>query len=419
MNIYISGIGGVGMGPLAQVARDSGHTVFGSDLTASPITDQLISAGVNIVFSQDSDNLRKLDQEIGIDWFAYTAGLSDDNPELIYAKAHIANVTKRDKLLSEILKKSGLKLIGVSGTHGKTTTTAMLIWAFKQLGIPESYSVGTTLSFGPSGHFDPDSSYFIYECDEFDRNMLHFHPYLAILPSIGYDHPDTYPTKDDYNQAFWQFIKQSDDVIAWKKDIDTVGADQITGDGILTEDQVMHNLKIAGEHNRRNATLVLKVLQELKLGDEATNRSILESFPGSGRRFEMLADNLYSDYGHHPDEIAATLELANEINSNVVLVYQPHQNTRQHEIADQYGNCMEQAEKIYWLPTYLTREDQTLPVLTPDQLVSKLVNYRDAETAEMDDNLWQKISDHRKQGQLVLVMGAGTIDGWIRQQLGR
>ena len=143
----------------------------------------------------------------------------------------------------------------------------------------------------------------------------------------------------------------------------------------------------------------------------------LEQFPGTGRRFEKLADNLYSDYGDHPIEIAATLQLARELSDHVVLVYQPHQNVRQHEIRHQYADCMELAEEIYWLPTYLTREDPALPVLTPQQLTEQLTNRHVVHYADLDADLWCAIQTARHQGKLVLGMGAGTIDGWLRRQL--
>ena len=143
----------------------------------------------------------------------------------------------------------------------------------------------------------------------------------------------------------------------------------------------------------------------------------MNQFPGTARRFEKLADHLYSDYGHHPVEIAATLQLARELSDHVVLVYQPHQNIRQHEIRHQYTDCMTLAETVYWLPTYLTREDPHLPILTPEQLSQHMVNRSAVQSAKLDDQLWQAITAARRAGKLVLCMGAGTIDSWLRQRL--
>jgi len=106
-----------------------------------------------------------------------------------------------------------------------------------------------------------------------------------------------------------------------------------------------------------------------------------------------------------------------ELSDHVVLVYQPHQNVRQHQIRSEYTDCMQLAEQIYWLPTYLTREDPTLPVLTPEELTVNLVNRKAVSYADLDDNLWEGIATARAEGKLVLCMGAGTIDGWLRKQL--
>lgn len=414
MNIYFSGIGGVGIGPLAEIAHDAGYTVQGSDATEGLLTRELRARGIDITIGQDGEFLRGRHNQAPIDWFVHTAALPPDHAELIAAKQLGIKTAKRDELLAHIIKEKDLQLIAVAGTHGKTTTTGMLVWTMQQLGIPVSYSVGTTLSFGPSGKYDPNSRYFIYECDEFDRNFLHFHPHVSLITSIGYDHPDTYPTKESYLEAFQQFINQSDMVIMWQVDGEIVQATEDNG-WILGDDEVM-DIRLAGAHNRRNATLVAKAIEYLRLDHDKAIAS-LQSFPGTDRRFERLDDNLYSDYGHHPVEIAATLQLARELSDNVVLVYQPHQNVRQHEIKDQYTDQFEAAETIYWLPTYLSREDPALPILTASDLTQSITNRDAVHVAELDNELWQIIQAARQNDKLVLCMGAGSIDNWLRRCL--
>ncbi len=416
MNIFFSGIGGVGVGPLAEIARDAGYNVMGSDLEVGLMTKKLQAEGINVhIGPQDGSFLQKAHEQQAIDWFVYTPALKDDHPEFLLAKKLGIKTAKRGELLAHIIQEKQLKLIAVSGTHGKTTTTGMLIWTLQQLGIPVSYSIGTTISFGPSGHYDPSSEYFVYECDEFDRNFLLFTPYISLISSVDYDHPDTYPTKDEYTSAFRQFIHQSKATVLWQKDAEYLETKE-TNAWALQEDEVL-GLALPGEHNRRNGTLVLKVLERLHLGENNDNRLALESFPGTDRRFEKLADNLYSDYGHHPVEIAATLQLAREVSQHVVLVYQPHQNVRQHELRGEYIDQFELADTIYWLPTYLSREDPDLPILDPQQLVQTINNKDDIHEATMNDELWQHIQDARRDGALVLCMGAGTIDGWVRKKL--
>ncbi|HTJ73507.1 MAG TPA: Mur ligase domain-containing protein [Verrucomicrobiae bacterium] len=415
MNIFFSGIGGVGIGPLAEIALDAGYGVQGSDLKDSPLTDTLAKRGVPIAFTQDGTYLEACHEQKPLDWYVHTAALPSDHPELQTAQRLGIKTAKRDELLAQIIQEKNLKLIAVSGTHGKTTTTGMMVWTMKQLGIPVSYSVGTTLSFGPSGQFDPKSEYFVYECDEFDRNFLHFSPYLAILTSVDYDHPDVYPTKDDYTAAFRQFIGQSQMTIMWHRDNDGIQATAKNG-WVLGDDEIM-DIDLPGSHNRHNATLVVKAAEYLNLGPTEKTTAILDRFPGTDRRFERLADNLYSDYGHHPAEIAATLQLARELSPHVVLVYQPHQNVRQHEIAPQYTNCFIDAEQVYWLPTYLSREDPSLPILSPEELTKNITNKSAVHIADLNDELWDHIEQARSQGNLVLGMGAGSIDGWLRDRL--
>ena len=415
MNIYFSGIGGVGIGPLAEIAHDAGYQVQGSDQHDSLMTRELATRGISIELTQDGSFLEECHLKQPLDWFIYTAALPETHPELVRARELGIRTAKRDELLAHIIADKKLKLIAVAGTHGKTTTTGMMVWTLQELGIPVSYSIGTTLSFGPSGKFDPASEYFVYECDEFDRNFLHFKPHEAIITSIDYDHPDTYPTEEEYKSAFRQFIQGSEHAVLWQSDGDYIGSNYPNA-WHMQPDEVL-DLNLAGEHNRRNATLVLKALEHLGIGDDRENRSIIETFPGTNRRFEKLAENLYSDYGHHPVEIAATLQMARELADSVVLVYQPHQNVRQHEIRDQYTDQFQLADTTYWLPTYLSREDPNLEILTAEQLAANLTNRDVVHISELNSELWQHIEKARRDGKLVLCMGAGSIDSWLRDHL--
>lgn len=417
MNIFFSGLGGVGVGPLAEIARDAGHSVAGSDREETLMTKKLVAEGVQVhVGPQDGTFLQSVHATQAIDWFVYSPAVQDTNPELMCARELGIKTSKYSELLGHIIDEKGLKLLAVSGTHGKTTTTGMLVWALQRLGVPVSYSVGSTLSFGPSGHFEPSSEYFVYECDEFDRKFLYFAPFLSIIPSLDYDHSDTYPDRQDYLEAFHQFAENSQQVIAWSDQHGEIFS-ELSNVSLLDPSERNDDLRVAGIHNRRNATLVQRTLKEL--GFETNTNEILSSFPGTDRRFEKLADNLYSDYGHHPIEIAATLQLAREVSDNVVLVYQPHQNVRQHELRGEYTDQFELAEKIYWLPTYLSREDPSLPILTPEDLIETITNKDKVSIVDLDEELWKVIQEALGEGKLVLCMGAGAIDGWVREMLTR
>lgn len=419
MHIYFSGIGGVGIGPLAQIALDAGYEVSGSDMKASPQTEALQTRGATVFLSQDGEQLRSLHESKPIDAFVYTSALPTDHPELVFAQAAGIHTSKRDELLAFILKSKGQKLIAIAGTHGKTTTTGMMIWACKQLRIPISYSVGSTISFGPSGKFEPDAEYFVYECDEFDRNFLHFEPSISLITSLDYDHADTYPTIGDYRTAFVKFIEQSGYTHLWEKDLRFLHADPQADLEAYDEFTDITSIKLPGMHVRQNGYLVEKAMIRL-FPDLSPDdiRQAINGFPGTGRRMEKLADNLYSDYGHHPTEIAATIQQARELNEQIVVVYQPHQNIRQHEVKDEYKDVFAGADKVYWLPTYLSREDPKLAVLTPEQLIEGLSNPEVATATRLDDELWNSIQKDRADGKLVLCMGAGDIDGWLRSKVG-
>jgi UDP-N-acetylmuramate--alanine ligase len=423
MHIYFSGIGGVGMGPLAEIARDAGYTVSGSDIEEGLMSDHLATRGIDVhIGTQDGKFLETAHDKEPIDWFVYTPAITQDHLELVRALELGIKTAKRGEYLAHFVEEKSLHLIAISGTHGKTTTTGMVIWVAKQLGIPVSYSIGSTISFGPSGVYDQASKYFIYECDEFDRNFLYFHPYLSIIPTIDYDHPDTYPTEANYRAAFNQFIGQSQIAVTWNQELDDFSAIKNSSvvlhiiDRDKVSDQIAQ-LQLTGLHNRQNAYLVQQALVDHLGADEFRVKAALESFPGTDRRFEKLADNLYSDYGHHPKEIAATLQLAREISDHIVLVYQPHQNIRQHEIKDQYTSQFELADEIYWLPTYLSREDPNLAILTPDELIQHMTNKKNVHVADFNDELWQAIKAARASDKLVLCMGAGKIDGWLREHI--
>lgn len=410
MNIYFSGIGGVGIGPLAEIAHDAGYDVVGSDREDSLMMNALQKRGITITTVQDGAFLREQHEKSPIDWFVYTSALPDNHPELVQARELGIRTAKRDELLAHIIKEKNLKLIAVAGTHGKTTTTGMVVWLAKYFGVPVSYSIGTTLSWGPSGRYIPGSEYFVYECDEFDRNFLHFHPYVSLVTSVEHDHPDTYPTAEDYDRAFRQFALQSESLFSWRELAHVFGET----DTITYLDEVSPYVRLHGEHNRRNASLVLAALEQFGLPAKYAADGI-NKFPGTNRRFEKLADNLYSDYGHTPTEIAATLQMARELSDHVILVYQPHQNVRQHEVKDHYTDAVfANAETVYWLPTYLSRENLDLAILSPDDLSKHVSN---VIVTDLDDTLWQTINKARAQGKMVLCMGAGTIDGWIRAHL--
>lgn len=370
MHIFFCGIGGSGLSGLAHLALDLGFVVSGSDLQNSQNIEELTVRGATIFLEQkDSQNIKNLNQTQKIDWFVQTAAIQSNHPELQFVQDlqlqkkeegqksvlkpnsknyqqipnilgqkqdnSIIKITKRDQFINFVIAKKNLKLIAIAGTHGKTTTTGMLVWLFQKLEIPVSYLVGSNITFGNSGQFQEKSKYFVLECDEFDRNFLRFYPEIAIIPSLDYDHPDTYSTLDDYNEAFRQFLNQTTNQIIPANGVveklrKTTEKKQFFENrvvkiaGCFGNSESLSKIHLIGLHNRCNAELVLfaiSIVLELKsdkksleLGFETYNLyHKINTFPGTDRRFQKIGENIYSDYAHHPSEIAATLELAQSL----------------------------------------------------------------------------------------------------------
>lgn len=410
MNIYISGISGTGMGPLALMAKDAGLNVFGSDLVAGAITKELTEAGIKIYLGeQDGEFLKARVKNDGVDWFVYTSALPENHPELLLAKKLKLKISKRDEFIQYLIQRKKLKLIAIAGTHGKTTTTAMIIWAAQKLNIPISYSIGSTLPFAEAGHYDKTSEYFVYEADEYDRNFLAFKPWLAAITTVSYDHPDIYPTEREYQEAFQQFAHQSQQV--------------------LRGDEVAADVTVAGEARRYDATLAIDVIQRIMPAPRGFARfqnqrkkivTVINDFPGVGRRFEQISEGYYSDYAHHPEEVAATVQIAREEAERrslkgVVVLYEPHQNARQCEVIDGYQDAFVGVDKLYWLPTYLVREPKGAKILQPEDFISTLSNKKNAEPAELNEKLAEELQKWHEKGYLVLLMTAGPADIWLRK----
>lgn len=421
MHIYFSGIGGTGIGPLALIAHQAGYTVSGSDKQSSVYIDYLQNQGIdNIHIGQSAEEIEKIHKTQPIDWLVHSSAVSIENPnhpELIFAQKNNIKTTKRDDLTNHILKEKNLKLIAIAGTHGKTTTTAMVIWLFKELNIPISYSVGAKISFGDMGHYDPSSEYFVYECDEYDRNFLAFNPYLSLITGIAHDHHDIYPTEENYNNAFRDFLGQSEQKIVWGTDQNKLSLPD--SDKLHSLGSILEGITLAGEVNRLDASLSIQAVSDLTKIPTTDLVNIINKFPGVSRRFEKIADNIYSDYAHTPEKIAGCLEMAKELSNKIVVVYEPLTNKRQYSIRKTYDHLFSGVKKLYWVPSYLTREDPNQHVLTPQELIQNMGNKEIAEPAELNSQLLGKIKKHQSDGDLIICIsggGGGSLDEWLRRQ---
>ncbi len=433
MHIYFSGIGGTAIGPLALIAKQAGYTVSGSDKQDSQYIEYLKKHGItDIHIGQERDGIAKIHSEQPIDWFVYSSAIVIENPnapELEFCREQVIHMSKRDELLNRIIEDKKLKMIAIAGTHGKTTTTAMVIWLFKELGIPLSYSVGAKISFGDMGQYVEGSEFFAYECDEFDRNFLAFQPQYSLITGVTWDHHEIFPTREDYQQAFVEFISQSKHTVLWQEDYEYLSLDsgESVGDDHLHIEQTsnphIEELALLGKYNRLDAWLAIQTVHRATKISVAQLQKHMDRFPGLQRRMEMIAPNLFTDYAHTPEKIrgamSAALEYAQAHSQKLVVVYEPLTNRRQHFMMDVYQDCFDGAEKVYWIPSYLAREDPNQPILTPEELITHLSNPAIAEPRERNEQLAQTIKNHLAQGDMVVGMAGGggnSLDEWLRTQ---
>lgn len=423
MHVFFSGIGGTAIGPLALIAKQAGYSVSGSDKQDSDYIDYLRSHGISsITIGQDEARIAAVHARTPIDWLVYSSAVAmenEDSPELAFCEAHGIRTSKRDEFLAEFLKQQNQQMIAIAGTHGKTTTTAMTVWTMQQLGLPLSYSVGAKLPFGPMGQFDPSARYFVYEADEYDKNFLAFHPVLSMITGIDWDHPDIYPTRESYYQAFQQFITQSSRTATWQQDAERLDLDAHDTITLLNEASDLGST-LTGKVNRQNAAVVAQALSRL-LDDHTAQEltDILNAFPGVSRRFERISDSVYSDYAHTPEKIRGALQTAQEISEKVVVVYEGLHNTRQHFIRGELRWLFDGVKRLYIVPSYRAREDESLEDLTPEKLAQLIDSEIPVEPTQLDDTLRAHIQDHVKDGDLVLCLsagGGGSLDEWLRRE---
>lgn len=427
MHIYFSGIGGAGIGPLAQIAHAAGYKVSGSDKQDSSYLEYLRKHGItNIHIGQSREAIAAVHEQDPIDWFVYTSALpleNPDAPELLYCSEMGIRTSKRDELLNTIIQEKGLKLIAIAGTHGKTTTTAMAVWLFKQLGLPLSYTLPAKVSFGEMGQYEPEAEYFVYEADEFDRNFLAFEPHVSLITGVSWDHHEVFPTREDYQAAFREFLAQSQHSFVWQEDADYLELQQNAVTTMLdTGDTGIQEVKLAGQYNRMDAWLVIQAVHYLTKEPVEHLTKLLNDFPGLQRRMEQIAPGLYSDYAHTPEKIrgamSVALEMAGDAGKKVIVIYEPLTNRRQHYMLENYKDCFAGAEHVYWAPSYLAREDPSQRIIQPEELISHLDDPNIATAVDRDDNLKRIIQNHLDAGDMVVGMaggGGGSLDDWLRQ----
>jgi len=432
MKVHFIGIGGIGVSALAQYYLEKGHQVSGSDLNSSEITEFLRVKGARIYIGP------QLARTVlaNIDLVIYSPAVQKNNPELMAAKKLGIKCQSYPKALGELTKK--YFTIAVSGTHGKSTTTAMIALILIRAGLDPTVIVGTKLKeFKNSNCRVGKSNYLVIEADEHFASFLNYWPKIIVLTNIEADHLDYYKNLQNLLKTFKEYISHSskDGVLIFNKNDKNILeitknyiGDTYGFSGKQNEAKKIKNiLKIPGEHNVYNALAALTLARVLKIPDKVTYKTLSE-YKGAWRRFEIKNVKLYentscsitvvSDYGHHPTQIRATLKAAREKwpNKIICLVFQPHQYQRTFYLFKDFVMVFKKALLKHWVNKCIItdiygvagREKKEIRKKVNSEKLVKAINKKDAIYLPK-----QKILNYLKKnlggGEVVIIMGAGDI----------
>jgi UDP-N-acetylmuramate--alanine ligase len=358
--LHFIGIGGAGMSGLALVCAELGATVSGSDRSDSSYMERLRAAGLEPHVGHDAANLPE-DAEVVV-----STAIGEDNPELALARERGIEPIHRGALLAELCAEK--RLIAVAGTHGKTTTTAMLVWALRALGADPAFFVGgevpglgATAGAGNAGW--GAGEWVVAEADESDASFLELKPQVAVVTNVEMDHHSRWGSVAELRRAFQQFVAPAEAVVA-PADGSLAGISagkDVTGFEIDRPGREKLNLAVPGRHNLLNARAALAALGQTGL-DLTQAAAALGDFPGVKRRLELKGrrggTRIYDDYAHHPTEVRAALSALRELGpGRLIAVFQPHLYSRTKAFDAAFGAALALADEAVVLEVYPAREE--------------------------------------------------------------
>nr|WP_202611867.1 MULTISPECIES: UDP-N-acetylmuramate--L-alanine ligase [Proteus] len=455
-HIHFVGIGGAGMGGIAEVLANEGYAISGSDLAPNVVTQQLVALGATIYFNHRPENIR--DASVVV----VSTAISADNPEIIAAREARIPVIRRAEMLAELMRyRHG---VAIAGTHGKTTTTAMISNIYAQAGLdPTFVNGGLVKSAGTHARLGC-SRYLIAEADESDASFLHLQPMVAVVTNIEADHMDTYHGNfDNLKETFVTFLHNlpfygravmciDDDVIrsiipkvgryittyGFSEDADVriTHYEQKGAQGFFTiSREDMPDLDVVlnapGRHNALNATAAVAVATEEGIADEHILAALL-NFQGTGRRFDFLGNfsldhvngqegevMLVDDYGHHPTEVDATIKAARAgwPDKRLVMLFQPHRYTRTRDLYEDFATVLNQVDILLLTDVYAAGE-APIPGADSRSLCRTIRQRGKLDPIWVSDveNISSILAGVLTDNDLVLVQGAGNI-GKIARRL--
>ena len=444
-HIHFVGIGGVGMGGIAEVLHNLGYRVSGSDLRDNSMTRRLKAMGINVVVGHRADNVA------GVDALVISSAVAQDNPEVVAANEQRIPVVPRAEMLAELMRFR--KGIAVAGTHGKTTTTSLIASVLGEADLDPTFVIGGRLNSAGVNARLGSGEYLVAEADESDASFLYLQPMLAVVTNIDADHMATYG--GDYGRlrgAFIEFLHHlpfyglavvcADDpgvreilqrinrslvTYGFSEGVDLQAVD-VTQQGAVTRFKVVRQgrdevlditLNLAGRHNVLNALAAIAVAEELCVPDEVIVRA-LAGFEGIGRRFQVNGEVttakgqvlLVDDYGHHPSEVAATIAAIRDgwPHRRLVVAFQPHRYSRTQDLLDDFAMVLSEVDALVLLEVYPAGE---APIAGADgRSLARAIRVRGKVNpvfVESVDDLAVTLNGVIRDGDVVLTLGAGDI----------
>ncbi len=448
--VHFIGIGGSGLSAIARLLKESGYEVTGSDRTLSPFAIALQSDGVTIYIGHHPRNVA------GADMVIRSSAIAEDNAEVQAAMQAGIPVYKRADFLGQLMsEKTG---IAVAGTHGKTTTTAMIAWTLYAMKRDPSFIVGGTINNLKVNAHAGKGSVFVIEADEYDRMFLGLKPQIEVVTNLEHDHPDCYPTFEDMYGAFQSFVDllpPDGTLIVCAEDEGAVSllsyarhkglgvvSYSVLGEMTINSPQWMQartpkpnhrggfnfsamtnisgaaasvinvSLQVPGEHNIRNALATLSVMAVLGIPlQEAADA--LSEFTGTGRRFEVRGEvkgvTVIDDYAHHPTEIRATLAGAKARYSGhrIWAVWQPHTYSRTQTLFVEFSRAFSDADEVLVTEIYASREAKE--DFSSAEVVGSMPHSSARYTGSLEDTTTYLL-EHLRSGDVLLVLSAGDAD---------
>ena len=431
-NIHFVGIGGIGMSGVAEILSQQGLNVSGCDLRRSPATELLAKRGISVSLGHDPSHLA------GIDALVVTAAVRGANPEVDAALARGVRVIPRKEVLGALVDSK--KAVGVSGTHGKTTTSAMIAVILEEAGLDPTVIVGGMVRNLASNAKRGAGEFLVVEADEYDRTFHHMHPHVAVVTNIEADHLEYYGSFEAIIEAFRTFLKgiPAGGLVAGCVDDHQVGLllDGLTGVRVVryglgvdadfrATNVTFHErgssfevegigfvkLFIPGAHNICNALGAIAAARELGVTPRVIV-SALARFLGVDRRFQILGEYggaiVVDDYAHHPTEIAATLNAARGgyPHRRLVALFQPHLYSRTRDFAGDFGRALALADLAFVSPIYAARESAIEGIsakLIAD--AARGVEFLDRSNAEIVNEIRRRLLPN----DIFIAMGAGDV----------